>query len=362
MTHSAVTKTLLILGFLGSLAGLQACSPADAQNHQPVANPSPDSRYTAPRTFYDQPDLQGTWTNATYTTLERPDGVEELVLSAKQAQAMVSRRDEFYESYDDPEKVDGMLAAANDPGGYNTAWMDEGSNLAMVDGEYRSSIIVEPADGQIPYKWSSVFRRYRDLLQLTRMDGPELRPLGERCIVGFGSTGGPPMLPVLYNNNYQIVQNADHVLILVEMNHDVRTVRLNSQHPPTSVRKWLGDSIGWWEGDTLVVETTNFHPGQNIRASLKHLIYASEDLKVTERFTRTGDSAIKYEFFMEDPSVYSQVWKGELPLRRHSEQIYEYACHEGNYAMPGILAGARRQEADGEPMSFVQRLAGWVGD
>jgi len=318
--------------------------------------------YKAPRTFYGQPDLQGTWTNGTFTTLERPDDIETLVLSETEARAMVIARNEFYAGYDEPEKVDGKLAESTDPGGYNTFWMDEGSNLAVVDGEYRSSIIVHPEDGQIPYKWTSFYRRYRDLIQLTRMDGPELRPLGERCIVGFGSTGGPPMLPVLYNNNYQIVQNKDHVLILVEMNHDVRTVRLNSKHPPTSVKKWLGDSIGWWEGDTLVVETTNFHPGQSIRASLKHLIYATDELKVTERFTRTSDKAIKYEFAMDDPNVYSEVWRGELPFRKHDEQIYEYACHEGNYAMPGILAGARREEADGVEKTFIQKVAAFVGD
>lgn len=317
--------------------------------------------YSPPKTFYGDPDLQGTWTNATFTTLERPDDVESLVLTESQARSMINARNEFYEGYDDPEKVDGKLAQSSDPGGYNTAWMDEGSSLAVINNEYRSSIIVSPEDGQIPYKWSATYRRYRDLIQLTRMDGPELRPLGERCIVGFGSTGGPPMLPVLYNNNYQIVQNKNHVLILVEMNHDVRTVRLNSEHPPANVRKWLGDSIGWWEGNTLVVETTNFHPGQGIRASLKHLIYATEELKVTERFTRTGVSGITYEFFMDDPNVYSQVWKGELPLRKSEERIYEYACHEGNYAMPGILAGARREEADGHDPSFIQRVAALLG-
>ncbi len=327
-----------------------------------TSEPVKADSYTTPRTFYNQPDLQGTWTNGTFTTLERPDNVDALVLSEAEARAMVAQRNEFYEGYDEPDKVDGKLAESSDPGGYNTFWMDEGSNLAYLDGNYRSSIIVHPEDGQIPYKWSSLYRRYRDLIQLTRMDGPELRPLGERCIVGFGSTGGPPMLPVLYNNNYQIVQSKDHVLILVEMNHDVRTIRLNSKHPPVTVTKWLGDSIGWWEGDTLVVETTNFHPGQGIRASLKHLIYATDALKVTERFTRTSTSAIKYEFSMDDPSVYSEVWRGELPLRKHDEQIYEYACHEGNYAMPGILAGARREEADGVEKTFIQKVAAFVGD
>jgi len=347
-------KTLF--GSLALLVSLSAFAE-DPEFGSPAA-----SDYTPERTFYGQPDLQGTWTNATYTQLERPDEVDELVLTPEQARRLVTQRDEFYENYDDPEKVDGKLAEANDPGGYNTAWMDEGTNLSLVDGEYRSSIIVSPDDGQIPYKWTATYRRYRDLIQLTRMDGPEQRPLGERCIVGFGSTGGPPMLPVLYNNNYQIVQNKDHVLILVEMNHDVRTVRLNSSHPPPGVKKWLGDSIGWWEGDTLVVETTNFHPGQGIRASLKHLIYATDELKVTERFTRTSDKAIKYEFAMDDPNVYSEVWRGELPFRKHDDQIYEYACHEGNYAMPGILAGARREEEDGVEQTFIQKVAAFVGD
>ncbi len=343
--NNVLTQLALAVGLLALGQSLWAAEP-----------------YKTPRTFYDQPDLQGTWTNGTFTTLERPDDIESLVLSETEARAMVAARNEFYAGYDEPEKVDGKLAESTDPGGYNTFWMDEGSNLAVVDGEYRSSIIVHPEDGQIPYKWTAFYRRYRDLIQLTRMDGPELRPLGERCIVGFGSTGGPPMLPVLYNNNYQIVQNKDHVLVLVEMNHDVRTVRLNSTHPPASVKKWLGDSIGWWEGDTLVVETTNFHPGQGIRASLKHLIYATDELKVTERFTRTSDKAIKYEFAMDDPNVYSEVWRGELPFRKHDEQIYEYACHEGNYAMPGILAGARREEADGVEQTFIQKVAEFVGD
>ncbi len=317
--------------------------------------------YRAPRTFYDQPDLQGTWTNATYTPLQRQADIDALVLTPEQARALVTERDAFYEDYDNPEKVDGKLAEADDPGGYNTAWMDEGSDLAVVDGEYRSSIIVDPEDGQIPYRLSARWGMFKSFIQLTRFDGPEVRPLGERCIVGFGSTGGPPMLPVLYNNNYQIVQNRDHVLILVEMNHDVRTVRLNSKHPPARVKKWLGDSIGWWEDNTLVVETTNFHPGQGVRAATKHQLYSSENLKVTERFTRVAADRINYQFAMHDPEIYSQVWHGELPLRQTQDSIYEYACHEGNYAMGGILKGARLEESQGKKPSMIQRLAGWVG-
>lgn len=318
--------------------------------------------YETPRTFFGHPDLQGVWTNATITTLERPEEFDSLVISAEQATAREAERQAFYDSYDNPDKVDGQLEASSDPGGYNTFWMDEGTQLAMVDGEFRTSFIVEPADGEVPYSWAGRWNMMKKLIQYTRFDGPEVRPLGERCLVGFGSTGGPPMLPVLYNNHYQIVQNQDHVQILVEMNHDVRTVRLDSQHPPAHVRKWLGDSIGWWEGDTLVVETTNFHPDQSVRAATKHLLYASENLKVIERFTRMDEDRIKYEFSMDDPDVYSQVWRGEIPMRKTDERIYEYACHEGNYAMPGILAGARLEEKEGKGLSFIQRVATWVAD
>lgn len=318
--------------------------------------------YETPRTFFGHPDLQGVWTNATITTLERPEEFDSLVINVEQATAREAERQAFYDNYDNPDKVDGQLEASSDPGGYNTFWMDEGTQLAMVDGEFRTSFIVEPADGEVPYSWSGRWNMMKKLVQYTRFDGPEVRPLGERCLVGFGSTGGPPMLPVLYNNHYQIVQNQDHVLILVEMNHDVRSIRLNSEHPPAHVKKWLGDSIGWWEGDTLVVETTNFHPGQSVRAATKHLLYASENLRVTERFTRVGEDRIKYEFSMDDPDVYTQVWHGEIPMRKTDAAIYEYACHEGNYAMPGILAGARLAEKEGKGLSFIQRVATWVAD
>ena len=318
--------------------------------------------YTVPRTAWGHPDLQGIWTNATFTTLERPDEFEHLVLSEEEARARVAEREKFYSDYDDPDKADGQLEKSNDPGGYNTFWMDEGESLAVVDGETRSSIIVHPEDGKIPYSWGGRWNMIKHGIQYTRFDGPETRPLGERCLVGFGSTGGPPMLPVLYNNNYQIVQNQDHVLIMVEMNHDVRTVRLNSEHPPAHVKKWLGDSIGWWEGDTLVVETTNFHPDQSFRAALKHILYASPDLKVIERFTRVDNNRIKYAFEMHDPATYTETWHGEMPLRKTDQPIYEYACHEGNYAMQNILRGARLEESEGKGGGFMQMLAVWLAD
>jgi hypothetical protein len=171
-----------------------------------------------------------------------------------------------------------------------------------------------------------------------------VRSLGERCIVGYGSTGGPPMLNVLYNNNYQIVQSPGYVVIVVEMNHDARIIRLGGTHPPANVRPWMGDSIGHWEGDTLVVETTNLNPGQAFTADIRHRIYLAPESKVTERFTRVSDHDILYEFKVEEPHAYTQTWRGEIPMRATKGPMYEYACHEGNYALADILAGAREQE------------------
>ena len=170
-----------------------------------------------------------------------------------------------------------------------------------------------------------------------RSDNVKHRPVAERCIIGYGSTAGPPMMPVLYNNNYQIVQTADTVMILVEMNHDARTIRINGQHPPADVRFWLGDSIGHWEGDTLVVDTTNFRPEVRFRG-------ASENLHVIERFRRIDANTILYRATIDDPATFTKPWTLEYPFVAAAGPIYEYACHEGNYAMTDILGGARRQE------------------
>jgi hypothetical protein len=284
------------------------------------------AEYQVPRTSFGDPDLQGIWTNSTITTLERPDGVENLVLTDKQAAVLEDRRKAFYESYEASGQGEGTPEAGADPGGYNTVWMDEGELLARVDGEIRSSIVVEPADGRIPYRLLARLEMLRYFGRFLSYDGPEVRPLGERCMVGFGSTGGP------------------------------RIVRLGGEHPPSQVRKWLGDSIGHWDGDTLVVETTNFHPDQSFRAALKHILLSSPNLTVTERFTRVAHDQIRYEFTMDDPTVYARPWRGELPLRASAGPVYEYACHEGNYALEGILRGARLDEASGNKPPLWQRL------
>jgi hypothetical protein len=168
-------------------------------------------------------------------------------------------------------------------------------------------------------------------------DGPESRSLGERCLLSFGSSAGPPMLPTMYNSYYQIVQSPDSVMILVEMVHDARIVRINGKPAPSNIKKYMGDSVGHWEGDTLVVRTTNFHPEQNFMGS-------SENMVATERFTRVAKDQILYRFTIEDPTTFTAPFTGELPFMAVDASVYEYACHEGNYALPGILAAEREAE------------------
>ena len=301
--------------------------------------------YETPRTDFGHPDLQGTWTNATITALERPDQFDRLVLTEAEAADWERQTAGFFEAID--HVPEGGLEAGEDVGGYNSFWMDPGTRALRVDGEARSSIITSPQSGKLPYRLGARIKLINFMGNvINAFDGPEQRPLGERCVVGFGSTGGPPMLPVLYNNNYQIVQTPDHVMIHVEMNHDARIIRLGGEHPPAQVRPWMGDSIGRWEDDALVVETTNFHPGQTFRAAVKHQLLLSPEGVVTETLRRVGEAEIEYSFEVEDPALYTEPWRGEVSFRPADGRIYEYACHEGNYALPGILAGARLEEAE----------------
>jgi hypothetical protein len=231
-------------------------------------------------------------------------------------------------------------------GGYNSFWIDPGDRVLRVDGTPRSSILVDPPEGRVPALTPEGRARLQAAAaqrkKLGEFDHPELRPLGERCITSFGNNAGPPMLPnYFYNNNYTLVQTKDTVVFLSEMVHDARIVRLGGQHPPASVRQWFGDSIGRWEGDTLVVETTNFHPLHGFRGS-------SENLKVTERLTRVDANTIKYRFTVEDPTTFTAPFTGELVFNAMApgEQVYEYACHEGNYGLEGVMSGARAQERE----------------
>ena len=189
-------------------------------------------------------------------------------------------------------------------------------------------------------------------------DNPEERIPIERCLIGFASTGGPPMLNALYNNHHQIIQTPDAIAINIEMVHDTRIIRMNGQHNPDSMRQYLGTSVGKWDGDTLVVETIGFKPQESVRVDFGLFVYISPDSKVTERFTMQSADTIFYQFTVEDPATYSQPWKGELVFRRSPDRIYEYACHEGNYSVPNILGGAREIERTGRKQPVVTRGIG----
>jgi hypothetical protein len=312
--------------------------------------------YKAPRNGFGQPDFSGTWTNASITQLERPAQFKTLTITPAQAKMMEQGYANMRTS--DAKPIDPNAPApakANDPGGYNAFWIDPGTKVATVKGELRSSWIVEPADGKLPYSAEGRKQFMAAVVQIqANFDGPEVRQVAERCLMGFGSTAGPPMMNVLYNNTYQIQQDRDHLVVVVEMNHDARIVRLGDKtHPKADIKPWMGDSFGWWEGDTLVVETTNFNPGEQLRPGIPTTFFVSTKAKVTERFTRVSATQILYEFKVEDPTIYTQPWRAEMVMNAAKGPVYEYACHEGNYALPGILRGARVTEASGKKVEAV---------
>ncbi len=311
--------------------------------------------WKAPRTPDGKPDLQGIWTNASLTTLERPAQFKAQTIPADRAAQMEKQRAQMMVASNAPTNPkDGAPTDRNSNAGYNTFWIDPGTHYGVVKGEVRSSWIVDPPDGRIPYtkEAKTAFDARLNKVRAT-WDGPEMRPQGERCIVGFGSTGGPPMINVLYNNNYQIVQTPTHVVITAEMIHDSRIVPIAAQREAGGFPTWLGNSVGWWEGDTLVVETRNFHPDIRMRPNMGDSFYVGENPTVTERFTRVAADAIHYEFTVAEKNAFTQPWRAEMTFRASSSPMYEYACHEGNYALPGILAGARRDDREGRATKAV---------
>ncbi|GAB1258757.1 hypothetical protein NBRC116494_32590 [Aurantivibrio plasticivorans] len=330
-------------------ASLVACSTQDTQPGKAVSQPF---------------DLTGTWTNISLTRLTRPAGVDKLVLSPEEAAAQIagtSIAGLSPDDADDADVVDPNLGAPPKGGrdfgvrGYDSFWTDPGSSLALVKGEFRSSFIVEPENGQIPALKEpkvDIGRANFGSRYVTGIGGnsdPEALPIAERCLIGFGNTGGPGMMGTLYNSNYQFVHTESHFMILVEMNHDVRVAPIfaskeeaQANHRPEPLKPWLGDSVAWYEGDTLVVETTNLNPLQMSQSR----VAISPEGRFIERFSRYSDSEVFYQFTVEDDNLYSQPWTAELSFHATEGPIYEYACHEGNYAMEGILAGARKQERE----------------
>jgi hypothetical protein len=307
---------------------------------------APKPKGAIPRTPDGHPDLEGVWTNATITPLSRPPQFDgKPTISDAEAKAFEAKDKETNTLDSDVTSSFNARTGGPGVGAYNNLFVDRGSQLARVDGQARTSLIIDPADGHIPATTGRVRTQggggQGEQFAGMSYDSVKRRPLAERCLIGFGSTSGPPMLPVLYNNNYEIVQTPDAIMILVEMVHDVRVIRMNAQHDPKAITKWLGDSIGHWEGDTLVVETINVNPQNRFRG-------ASGNFKVTERFKRVDASTILYRATIDDPEAYTKPWTLEYPFSAVAGSVYEYACHEGNYAMQDILGGARKQEA-GQP-------------
>jgi len=314
-------------------------------------------QWVMPRTPDGHPDLQGTWSNATMTPFQRSPGQGPVYTPEEVAQREQGFVDRIVRGSlpSDPDRP--APPAGGDVGSYNQVWFEQGSRVAVVNGEPRTSLITYPSNGRIPAlttegrERKDEYHGFRD--QFGEYDHPELRPLADRCIVYYASsptaTLGPPMTPSGgYNNNIRIIQTADYVVIHGEMIHDTRIIRLGEPNRlPSQVRPWFGDSWGRWEGNTLVVETTNIHPDMGF-IELNDKIPNSEDLKVIERITRLDEDNILYEFEVQDPRTYTEVWGGQIPWVSFDQQIYEYACHEGNYSMSNVLSGARYQERQAE--------------
>jgi hypothetical protein len=313
--------------FLWAAAGLAVSALAVS-----VLGQAPTKTWTPPQTPDGQPDLSGYWTNITLTPLQRPANLAgKPFFTPAEAAA--------YEK----ETVERNNADRRDPGtdadvgkAYNDFWWDRGTKVVST---LRTSLIIDPPDGKVPELSQEANRRMAETRAAARghaFDGPENRGLSERCLLW--PTAGPPMMPSFYNNNYQIVQGPGYVTIVVEMIHDARIIPLDGRpHLPQNVRLWLGDSRGHWEGNTLVVETTNFTDKTPFQGSGK-------DMRLVERFTRTAPDTILYQFTVNDPATFAKPWTAEIPMRQAAGPLIEYACHEGNYAMTGILSGARADE------------------
>ena len=299
------------------------------------------------------PDLTGVWTNASVTHLTRPRASDPLVVSPAEAIAIAKGNPMVRRMAADakPSNLEKNILADGDTGaGYNMGWIEPGDRLAQVDGQYRTSWIVDPADGQLPLSTEGRQRIAATTAahRTEAAEGPEALMPWDRCLISSRGSGGPGMLNNIYNSNYQIVQTPGAVAIVVEMIHDVRNIAVFptraaalAAHAPAALHPWLGDSVGWWEGPTLVVDTTHVNPEQGRTGP----IYLSETARVTERFTRVSAQQIKYVFTVDDPAYYARPWRAEMSLNARHDRIYEYACHEGNYGLVGVLSGARKEQA-----------------
>ena len=321
-----------------------------------------------PRMPNGKPDLSGTYDAGTVTPVDRPPQFgNNLYMAPEEAKALEEETARMWREADENKNAEGPREApvaggdgdnrfgGGGVGGYNTFWIDPGSEAVMVDGKFRTSIIYEPENGRrppmTPAGMKKVMTNFASFIHDNDgtaswldhdgpgpFDGPESLALAERCLLGF--SGGPPMLPSLYNNYLRVVQTDTHVMIMSEMVHDVRAVRIDDDHDPSDIKKWLGDGIAHWDGDTLVVETRNFRDETGLPGG-------GETMFVEERFTRLENGDLLYPFRVEDPSAGTAPWAGEYTwTSRPDSKVYEYACHEGNYAMGNVLRGARLLESE----------------
>ena len=327
MAHRVGIASALALAVLAPLAVSVAAQsgtvPAPASG---VARPAAPARRTAAgtarRTPDGRPDLQGAWDFAQLTPFERPGAFgEKSVLSDVEAEEFGQDRI----ARDNKDRRDGS-AAQDVERAYNDFWWDFGTRVAK-----QTSLVVDPPTGRLPALTAEAQKKAAN--RTPKYDNVEERPLAERCILGFNS--GPPMMPSAYNNNMQLVQTKDQIVVLNEMVHSARVIDLARRtHRPASLRFLTGDSIGRWDGNTLVVDTTNFSTEGNFR-------FSTRDMHLVERFTLEDDNTLRYEFTMDDPTVWASTWTASIPMRRTDELIFEYACHEANYGLEGVLKGAR---------------------
>ncbi|TAL33104.1 MAG: hypothetical protein EPN98_12120 [Phenylobacterium sp.] len=311
----------------------------------------------APRNAVGKPDLSGVWSNVSLTKLERPATFKGPTLTEAEARRIAASDPLKAAAAADskpsdpnagaPPPTDGAIGSA-----HSAVFLDAGDSFAKVKGEYRTSWIVEPADGRMPLTDLARQRAREAAAMSNRMDpaGPEELAPNDRCLIGSRGSGGPGMLNNIYNSNYRFLLTPDAFVVIVEMGFGVRTIPIlkdkaaaQAAHGPAALHPWMGDATAWWEGDVLVIETINVNPVQGRFGP----IFLSEKARVTERLTRASAKEIAYEFQVEDPVHYTQPWRAEMVLTALDGDIYEYACHEGNYAMTGILGGARAKEGSG---------------
>ncbi|MCG8415755.1 MAG: hypothetical protein MI746_16190 [Pseudomonadales bacterium] len=339
-------KTVLTL-----FAGLACCGVAAQEgNLRVLTEPQPmDPEWEMPRTEHGHPDMQGTWWFGSRTPLQRPARLEMKRTYTAEEAAEVERNirqrlDQQAAPLDPdrgaPEQGSRIGQEADDA--FLGHWQKP--ELLPVNGEYRTSVIIDPPNGRLPLNEN--FQDYHAKVRaagLGMTDGPEGQPLSGRCLM-FGAVM-PNLTPLMMNPHMQIIQTEDYVVIMSEMIHDARIIRLNDTHFESAIPKWMGDSVGRWEGDTLVVHSKNFRPEQS---ASRMFLPLSEEMQITERYTLVGDNEIHYAFIAEDPQAYTQPVTGERIISRNDpgEFVYEYGCHEGNYSLPGILRAARRADVE----------------